>query len=196
MEHFIWMILWLKVVQPYFHLKTCIVNNNKYIPDKAVIGSRMGHGSSRYCGKRAPRWWGALTLRRVDLELAPYGLVRREFRIGRAGHVWRPSTLTKVLTEALTPRSVDLKPAPYDSSIVSWLYVHRWVYRWSQVFTNRLHCLVWRGGCGVVLSPQRQPASWRPKGTTPRQRLSSLFTAPVHKYIWICGISTCKVVTI
>ena len=32
-----WIILWPKVVKPYFHLKTCcIVNNNKYIPDKAV----------------------------------------------------------------------------------------------------------------------------------------------------------------
>ena len=31
------MIFWPKVVQPYFHIKTCcIVNNNKYIPDKAV----------------------------------------------------------------------------------------------------------------------------------------------------------------
>ena len=32
------MTLWPKVVQPYFHPKTCCrVNNNKYIPDNAVI---------------------------------------------------------------------------------------------------------------------------------------------------------------
>ena len=34
---FFLIIFWPKVVQPYFHLKTCyIVNNNKYILDKAV----------------------------------------------------------------------------------------------------------------------------------------------------------------
>ena len=33
-----WIIWWPKVVQPYFHLKTCcIVNNNNYISDKAVF---------------------------------------------------------------------------------------------------------------------------------------------------------------
>ena len=38
MGHFFWSILWPKVVQPYSYLKTCcIVNDNKYIPDKAVV---------------------------------------------------------------------------------------------------------------------------------------------------------------
>ena len=35
-EHYFWISLSPKVVQPCFHLKTyCIVNNDKYIPDKA-----------------------------------------------------------------------------------------------------------------------------------------------------------------
>ena len=39
---FFWIVLWPKVVQPYFHLKTgCIVNKNKYIPDKAVSSRRF-----------------------------------------------------------------------------------------------------------------------------------------------------------
>ena len=30
-------VLWLKVVKPFFHLKTCcIVNNKKIVPDKTV----------------------------------------------------------------------------------------------------------------------------------------------------------------
>ena len=36
-RQFFRIILWPKMVQPNFELKTCcIVNNNKYIPDKAV----------------------------------------------------------------------------------------------------------------------------------------------------------------
>ena len=36
-KDFFWIFSSPKVVQPYFHLKTCcIVTNNKYIPDKAV----------------------------------------------------------------------------------------------------------------------------------------------------------------
>ena len=49
-------VLWPKVFQPYFNIKTCcIVNNNKYIPDRAVSWRILRRLSSVRNKKKIPK---------------------------------------------------------------------------------------------------------------------------------------------
>ena len=60
---------------------------------------------------------------------------------------------------------------------------HKWVIYVITSPYQRTESLVWRVGCGVVLSPQIQAADWRPEETTPQKTtLSSLQRRYTSKY--------------